>query len=167
MNYPDALSIGSYASIMGAPILLTKGDLINRNVKQYLLDYDVKNVDIVGGVSVISESIEKELKEMGINVTRYAGEDRFSTSVVVAEQLFKESSQIVVANGMNFADALAAVPLAALRNMPILLLRADRLPKSVETYISSNKDKLTKIVPVGGEAAVSNEVKDILGNLIK
>jgi hypothetical protein len=61
-----------------------------------------------------------------------------------------------IATGLNFPDALAAGPPAALGNGPVLLVKTDWIPPAVETELSRlNPDK---IVISGGSDVVSDGV---------
>jgi putative cell wall-binding protein len=159
-DFPDALCSAPLAKkLNNAPILLTQKDALNSSAEQQLQRLGVKTVYIVGGTGVISTDIEKRVKELGMDVIRIAGADRYETSVKVAEQVGFDG-QIVIASGENFADALSIAPIAAEKNMPILLTRASAIPESVKTYLS-NKDISSSYI-IGGAGAVSDEaIKDI------
>ena len=89
---------------------------------------------------------------------RLSGADRFETAAAVSRRFYEPGvSEAFVASGANFADALAAVPVAAKAGAPILLTRPDGLP-------SASASELQRLAPavitiVGGGAAVSGEVE--------
>src|SRR5699024_5322387 len=88
---------------------------------------------------------------------RISGSTRYETGVEVARTL-GQNRNILVASGENFPDALAASALAIEKDMNIILTRKAELSESSRKYLQSNKDKLVYFV--GGEAAVSNAVKE-------
>ena len=112
----------------------------------------MKNAYIVGGTGVISTEVETQLNNLGITWTRLAGNNRYETSVKVAETLGTENG-IVVASGENFPDALSIAPIAANIGMPILLSTKDTLPNTVSTYINSKDTPVSYVV--GGLASIS------------
>jgi len=108
----------------------------------------LKNVFIVGGTGVVSDSVNSEIKGMTIETTRIAGKNRFETSLEVAKNL-GESSGVVVTNGFGFADALSIAPVAAQGGMPILLTDKADLSDQVKGLFCLNKS-YEKSYIVGG-----------------
>ena len=97
-----------------------------------------------------------------LTMQRFAGSDRFDTAAKISCEsgLFDEADTVVLANGMNFADALAGVPLAAAYDAPILLTRVNSLPDVTLAEIKRLKAK--NIIILGGEKAVGREVEQTL-----
>lgn len=91
-------------------------------------------------------------------VKRLAGTDRYQTAVAVSQQVSRIGAPIVLATGQNFADALAAGPLAAKLGGTLLLTTHGSLPAAVKTEIERLKP--SEIVIVGSEAAVSATAAD-------
>ncbi|WP_158208130.1 cell wall-binding repeat-containing protein [Dehalobacter restrictus] len=154
-NYPDALSAAPLAKKYDAPILLTSGISLPDITKKTLITLQTKNVIIIGGIGVIPVSIEQELKAMNISVTRIAGQDRYDTTVKIAEQL-GSSSEIIVATGEDYPDALSAGPIAAIKQIPIILVPQDYMPDSIKTYIQAQN--ITKTYVIGGTEIISDSV---------
>lgn len=163
-GFADALSMGSYASKEGIPILLTDAAALSAETKAALTVFGINEVQIIGGYTVVSQNAENELKAMNITVTRTYGSNRFATSDKVAGKFFAGSQKVVIANGRGFADALTAVPLAAKLNAPIILVEQNSTPPEVSDYLTTFKIKT--ITVVGGDYAVGQGVKDFLINLI-
>lgn len=63
----------------------------------------------------------------------------------------------IVANGDNFADALAVAPIASIKGMPIVLTKANEMPQNIKKLLNG-KDKFNTYV-VGGTGVVSEEIK--------
>ncbi|GAA0117081.1 cell wall-binding repeat-containing protein [Clostridium senegalense] len=95
---------------------------------------------------------------------KLAGETRFETAVQVSEK-FGESETVVLVNYTGIADALAATPLAKMKNAPILLTEAGSLTKATADQIEKLKAK--NIIIIGGTAAVSENVEKQLKELGK
>ncbi|EKN42606.1 cell surface protein, partial [Clostridium botulinum CFSAN001627] len=125
-GFADALSAAPLAKKYDAPIILTGKNKLNDNAKDQLKKLDTKEVIIVGGPGSISEDIVTELKDLGIKVNRIYGEDRYKTSLKIAKEIGVKNG-VVVTNGLGFADALAMAPIAASKQMPILLTPSDKL----------------------------------------
>lgn len=92
-----------------------------------------------------------------ISTTRYAGADRFATSVEVSKwSSGLAGSTVFLASGLKFPDALAAGPVAAAEGAHLLLTRPDRVDDSVMRRIEEIQP--TEIVIVGSEASISAAV---------
>ena len=95
----------------------------------------------------------KLIKEDEAHALRVFGKNRATTSLAIAEQLKTlnggaKFNAVVVCTGENYPDALAGGYLAAVKNAPILLLRADTAKKSrkadrakIINYIKANVEK--------------------------
>lgn len=85
-NYPDALSIATFAGQYGLPILFTEKDSLNKYTAEALTKWGIKKVILIGGSGVISEKVENTLQnEYQLTVTRLSGEDRYLTSLEIAK----------------------------------------------------------------------------------
>ena len=92
---------------------------------------------------------------------RIYGADRYGTAIGIADQLRaanggKRFTSVIVASGLNFADALSAAYLAKVKNAPILLTGTKSMPK--ETTNAIEKLGAKKAVILGGTGAVSDEL---------
>ncbi|WP_411333841.1 cell wall-binding repeat-containing protein [Metabacillus indicus] len=92
---------------------------------------------------------------------RYAGENRFDTSVALADE-WLESDVAVLATGRDFPDALSATPLAAKHEAPLLLTDTKAVPSKVMAKL---KDLgVTKVYLIGGTGVISADVETQLKN---
>ncbi|MBM7869827.1 putative cell wall-binding protein [Clostridium pascui] len=155
--YADALSAGPFAKKNNAPILLTSSKGITNETINELKRLKVKKVYVIGETGVVPNNILEAIKKnVTTDVERIGGLDRYSTSAKIAEK-FGAASEIMLASGEGYADALSAVPAAAIKGMPILLTKAGELPKVTSDYIKAQGVKKTFVV--GGTASVSDKVK--------
>lgn len=157
-NYPDALASAPLAQKHKAPILLTASDSLPAPTKQALADLEVNQVIIVGGTGVIAPSIEAELQAMGISTTRLAGQNRYETALKIADQVQSSPSQLFVCTGDDFADALSVAPIAAIEQIPIILVSGDSLANSVQEYFDLNAAHITKTFVIGYSDVISDQV---------
>ena len=101
--------------------------------------------------------------EVGDKITRFAGAGRYDTAAKISQGAFKENTKyVVLAYGMNSADALAGVSLAKALNAPILLTNKDELPQ--ETINEIKRLKATNVIILGGTGAISEKVESALKN---
>lgn len=161
-NFPDAMSAAPLAKKYEAPILLTDRDTMNPYTSVEINRLNVKNVFIIGGKGVVSQSIEDGLKARGIKVTRLGGADRYETGIQVAQKLGKPS-EIAVVNGDDFHDGLSISSIAALKGMPVILTGRDYMPSVVKKYLQANKN-VDQTYVVGGTEQVSDSVFSLMTN---
>lgn len=104
------------------------------------------------------------------SIETIAGEDRFETSIKVSEQSFKngKADAVVLVGKDAVVDGLAAAPLAAEKNAPILLANKDGVTEEVEAEMLRvlGNDLATKtIYVVGGVSQISEEAEAKLAKL--
>ncbi|MDE4085790.1 cell wall-binding repeat-containing protein [Planococcus maritimus] len=148
LNFPDALSAGSYAAVNDKPILLTRPDRIPAVIADELENYDTTT--IIGGSQAVSEGVADDLP----NADRISGADRYLTSAAVADRLFDGAVEGLAANGQNFPDALTGNALAAAYEAPMLLVKKD----SVNSVVEDRAHYYGTVFTSGGTQVVSPEV---------
>lgn len=160
--YADALSAAPLAYKENAPILLTHKDYLTAVTKAEISRLKANKVILVGGQGSISTTVENQLREMGItNIQRFGGHDRFEVAKNIAGA-FPSSSKAVLADGLNFSDALAIAPYAARNQFPILLTRTNAMP--AETISALSNQNITSTLVIGGEGSVGKSVYGQLKN---
>ncbi|WP_304262966.1 cell wall-binding repeat-containing protein [Kallipyga massiliensis] len=152
-NYADALSISSFAAKEGYPILLVKQNMVTPESEKALKELAINKVYVVGGDKAVSDQVVKALPEL---IQRIGGKDRYETSALIADTLFKDSTRAFLATGQDFADALVVGPVAASQNAPVLLTKADKLPEPIAKTIE--KANYAKLYVLGLEKAVNKSV---------
>lgn len=91
-------------------------------------------------------------------VHRIWGADRYATAAALSQSAYPNgATNVMVATGRNFPDALAGSAAAGRFNMPVLLTQPDSIPASTLSEI----DRLNpqKIYVLGGPAIVSEAVR--------
>jgi putative cell wall-binding protein len=99
----------------------------------------------------------------GETLERISGANRWATAVEISQEGWDSASVVVLANGRNYPDALAAVPLAYALDAPILLTEADELVEEAEDEIE--RLGATKVIIVGGTGVISEDVAEALEDL--
>lgn len=101
---------------------------------------------------------------------RLAGSNRYSTSAVISQQIIPDNGAdaIVIVNGLDFADALAAGTLAEEVGAPILMVNGtngeiDASVKAEIDRIDSNHD--AKVYIIGGQKAVNPKAETALKSM--
>jgi putative cell wall-binding protein len=100
----------------------------------------------------------------GFEFDRLAGDDRFATAAAIATDRFgTNASDVILANGINFPDALAGNYLAGAEGAPILLTLPNNLVTPTKDALAALNTANVRIV--GGTAAISQAVEDELESL--
>jgi len=145
-NFPDALCATPLAKKYDAPILLNPGSKLDSRVEKELKRLGTKEIYIIGGIGVVPDTVKDDIEKIGIKTTRLAGQNRYETSVKVAEQI-NFNGEIAITSGENFQDAVSIAPIAAKRSMPVLLSTEYVLPDCVKNYMSSRT--MSKVYLIG------------------
>ncbi|WP_161796417.1 cell wall-binding repeat-containing protein [Desulfosporosinus acididurans] len=153
-NFPDALCAAPLAAKYDAPILLNSVNHLEDATKEELLNLHVKSVIMIGGQGILSAGVQQEIENLGINVWRIAGQDRYATSLDVAQVLGK-SDDAVIASGDDFQDVLSVAPIAALKQMPIILTPENLLQPDIKDYVEKSVEKTYVL---GDESYISDGV---------
>ena len=174
-RFADGLAASSLAGKVQAPILLTDPDRLSGTVAGFIERHEISHVYVMGGTEAVSLEAERSLEALDAvqALTRLGGADRYETSVLIAREVGipeafcnRNKRTVLLATGTEFADALAAAPVAAVGPHPLLLTEPDALPPKVRSYLRNSSDYgwVHNVVVVGGENAVSARVaRDIAG----
>lgn len=115
-SFADALSSVNISNKFGGIIVLTNG---KTNINSELKDRGVKKVYIVGGYNTISKNFEDAISG-GFEVVRISGEDRYLTSMESIK--LSGYTELGIADGRNYPDALSSTPLLKQENCGLLLV---------------------------------------------
>ena len=149
-NYADSLS----ASAIKMPILIVGGSLTKAQ-KDYLAGGSW-NFHLVGGTSVVSEEIEKELTAYGTIADRTYGPDRYATSRAMAERFLGEPQEAILAYGANFPDGLCGGPLAYTMGAPMILSGSKPATNAAGIDYAAAKN-ITYGLVLGGDSLIDDQ----------
>lgn len=172
-HFGYTLPTPALAKLYNAPVLLTEPDELPTVVSTFLAKPAITTVYIAGNADVVSAEVESQVAAIsGVAVNRIADAgSAYDAAVEIAGlvgstpgspgEVPGEGRTVLLATGENFADALAAGPLAYRGEHPILLVPTSELPAAVSAFL---RDSLTDhAIILGGtsavDAAVENAVK--------
>ncbi|GAA3646669.1 cell wall-binding repeat-containing protein [Asaccharospora irregularis] len=163
----DSLSISPVAGKERAPILLTPKEGPDKNTLEFIKDKAIKDSYFIGGKNKISDSSISKINDIipnDVSKNRISGKDRQETNARVMEKFYKNTdlNGVAVAKSDQLVDALSVGPLAAKKDIPIILA-TKTLNKSQEEAL--NKKKTLKLFEIGG--GISSSVLDKIKNLVK
>jgi putative cell wall-binding protein len=153
--FADALAGGPLAAADHGPLLLTSPGSLDPATQGELgrVLPSGGTVYVLGGTGAISSGVTSTLRDLGYKVTRVAGASRFATAVAIA-QVIGSPTTVFEATGLNFPDALSAVPAAVVAHGAILLTNGTTQASQTAAYLQANPG-LTRHA-VGGPAAAAD-----------
>jgi hypothetical protein len=141
-------------------VLLTQPTSLPASTASELARLGVSEVRVLGGSGAVSDSVVNSLVS-SYTVTRVAGADRFATAAEISKSQFSPGVAVAyVATGLNFPDALAGTPPAAVGG-PILLVQKSSIPGPTSSELARLGPSTIKIL--GGTGVVDSSVQSALG----
>ena len=165
LNFPDSLSVSSISAQNQAPIILLNTKTLQEMQKKYFTENNIKKAYIIGGPTLISPNIEKELNNLGITCERIYGSDRYETNKKILDRFdfILNYENVFLSTGGNYPDALSGAALASKMSSPILLTK--RIPdNNTKSIINSKISSIRKITILGGESVVRDYTYNNLVN---
>ena len=167
-SFADALSASYLAKVKNSgntPILLVaNADSIMDSVVAYVKKNAASSATIylVGGEGVVPKAMVTKLNANGFkNVKRLAGRTRYLTNIEVLKEAGVTNQELLVASGMDYADALSASAVGK----PILLVASTGLTAEQQTYLKTLKSTTATII--GGTGAVNTATESQIRALFK
>ncbi|WP_100065573.1 cell wall-binding repeat-containing protein [Miniphocaeibacter massiliensis] len=157
-SFPDTLIAATLAVEKNATLYINKPNSITVELDTAISNNKIKEAYLVGGNSVTSYT-KNRFASKGVKLTTISGTNRYQTSAILASHM-KNKSTIILANGNDFADALSAAPAAQQKGYPLLLTNGTSLDPSVESLLK----KASNVIVIGGDAAVSSNIKNKIRN---
>lgn len=169
----DAMSISSRAGKKDAimPIIVADKDKLSKEAFKFVSE-KFKSVDIIGGETVVTESVEEQLVEelTSSKVERVKGANRFETNAAVIEKYYKDANADTVylakdgqAKKHELVDSLVGGRLAAEKTAPVVLA-TNNLSNEQSDAIELVAGKAS-LVQIGGGVAktVVEKIAKVLG----
>ncbi len=165
VTFADSLSAGPAASAQGGPLLLTSPDSLPAIVRHEVERLSPATIVIVGGESAVSAAVAAELASIQPSVVRLGGADRYETSRLIVGYAFANSTEVYLATGRDFPDALGASAAAAQTRSAVVLVDglAGSLDPAIERLIRSLSPETVLIV--GGLSAIGLALQDDVATL--
>lgn len=162
-KFPDAISAANISQGR-YPILYTNSGYVTQGTMDLIHSMDLDEIYVLGGELSINQSVVNQLKnELDIKVSRIEGRSRYDANVSAVRANFNQRSQVVIASGEVYSDALYGVSLANTFDAPVVLTKTNRLePLTIELLKELNVKNATII---GGPLTVTSNVESQLREL--
>jgi len=167
-NWPDALGGSALAGMAGGPVLLTDPEMLLPEVAAEIERLTPGQIYVLGETDAISADVFSDIEALSggdAEVTRLGGIDRYETAEIVGDEVVALQGDgydgtAFVATGENFADALAASPLAAANGWPVYL--APHPVISEQTVDAMLNAGVTDCILLGGDAAMPEDTNVVI-----
>lgn len=155
-NWPDALTGGTAAGVLSAPLLLTNSTSLSPSTRTELERLNPSRIMVLGGTGAISTGVANQLAAIA-TTERVAGSDRYATGLAVSKRVFgPDRPGVMVASGRNWPDALVAGPAVRHTRGPVLLSTGTSLPTGTGTELVRLSPRTAYLL--GGATAQTNNV---------
>lgn len=167
-EFPDSLAAGPGAFAGTHPVFLTTTDELHPAAARGLETFEADVVVILGGNAAVSEDVQAELEDEGYVTHRLGGENRYQTAVEVAEALELlfgfDPSDVGIATGGEFPDALGAAPYLGTIDAPVVLTARDTLApggeEATRDYLEERSSRIEVLHFFGGTNAISESARE-------
>ena len=173
-DFPDALAAGA----TGMPVLLTNGKSMPDATATYLntLNPDgtapngttLVTVGGPGDAALISGYQGKKMPNWPGQINRIplTGSTRYATALLVARSFFGGDSDVALATGTSWPDALAGGAMIGGRGGPLLLTDPATMSPDVTAYVGEESGSLFAVHLLGGPNALSAQVEQEAASVI-
>ena len=169
----DAVSVSGLAGFLDAPVMLSPSDSLHGGVADFIEDYGVDTIYVLGGSAAIADSVLEDIEALANEptVSRVSGADRYATAAAIASKLGGgaawcggEDAAALLVNGgdVSLAEAMMVGPIAHRLQLPVLMTAADELPSATADFIEA--EDIEHVVIVGGTDGVSEDVADAVSD---
>ncbi|MGB4594119.1 MAG: cell wall-binding repeat-containing protein [Coriobacteriia bacterium] len=159
-TWPDAASVSALAYAKAYPILLIKKVGLTKHAAEFLAAAKPATTLVVGGTSAIGSSTEASITAITAGTAkRLSGSDRYSTAAAVARHAGTVGftfTDVYIATGEAYADALAGGMLAGARAKPLILTHRDSCPSGTAALLREKRTTIGQIWLLGGTGAISD-----------
>lgn len=167
-NFPDALSASLLSKKENAPILLIGKDADSNEKSINFIKSKLDSsgtIYILGGESSVSKSFETCISNLGYNIKRLGGTNRFDTNSIITNYLnVSKGTPVIIVNAFGFADALSVSSSAVSKGYPVIMTDDIKLPNEAKKILKDIEPN--KVFIIGGEGSVKNTVISELQRVI-
>ena len=165
-DFPDALSGAAAAGRASASLLLTPTGGLPAEVSAEIKRLAPTRVVLMGGEGVLPRKIADQVRAVvpAAKVERLSGLDRYETSRAAALS-GGASTEVLIATGKDYPDAISAAAVGNSRGIPVLLINGTRARLDTPTVDALRKLGVRSATIIGGTGVVPDSVQRHLTEL--
>ena len=125
-----------------------------------------RSLAVLAGAALVLGPALPAAASHDVTPARIGGQTRYGTAAEIAHADYPDgASEVIIASGERYPDALAGAPIAAQLDAPVLLVQQDRVPDVTLAALDElNPDHVTIL---GGDVAVSEQVEASISQSIR
>lgn len=165
---PEGVTFDSTKNVIsGKPVkegtfrVVVKATDPSKNSSEQVFNIVVSKKTIVPPVTPGDTDPKTETPVAKKTSTRISGITRFTTAVEISKASYKSADTVLIADGYNYPDALAATVFSHVKKAPILLGSTNSIPKETLDEIARLGAK--NVILIGGTSSISDEAAEALG----
>ena len=168
-SFADSLAASGLAGALGWPVVLADYNGLSDASANALKKMGATKALILGGESVVSSAVVDKVKSICGSAQRIWGSTRYETQQAILDFGTKsglwDGEHAFIASAWEFADALAAAPLAFSTHAPIFFVDEDGNIPSGQKKALEGFSRAKKFLIVGGTARISGAAESYLSSL--
>lgn len=155
-EFADALSASSIAAKMNMPILITDKDTLPDVVKNFINENNFSKTYVLGDTNLVSDKVDNLLP----SPERITGSTIYERNINLIKKFQNniDFSNICIATGENFPDALSGSALATMVSSAIVLVDNNDLQDITKNYSNQESMQVNNVYVFGEQGAVSDEI---------
>lgn len=157
-DYLQALAANSLAGRYRCSVLIA-GASLSASTTSEIQRLGVRKAVVVGTSSAVSPAVDEALKQLGLNVERISGSDRYGVAANVARRMSASvigSKDALVVSASSPAEMCALMPIAYTSGRPVIAVAPNRIPSASAALL--NQVEFDSATVVGGKRSVSSKV---------
>lgn len=162
-SYPDALSSASAAGATDSPVLIVDGSQprLDAASAELIAKLGPTKIVVAGGPTIVPDGVVNDLKTIAgvTTVSRLFGADRYATSAALNNDAFGTATEVFIASGENYPDALAGAARSGSVGAPLYLVRGTCIPASVAGDV--NAFGAVDVTMVGGTGVLKFNLSSV------
>lgn len=166
--WADSVAVGGFAASTMTPVVLSPTEALPTVVAGWLAARSTSTSIVAGGTSALGAAVEASLP----GPDRVAGADRAATAAAIAARLPLDRDAghggYHLVNGFRddgWTHGLVVAGLVSDEGAPLLFVDTAQAPAATEAMLTSCRDNPIPIAAVGGEGAISEDLRSELDEL--
>jgi Tol biopolymer transport system component len=151
-EFYDALAGSALATAKDAPLLITPPAQLESPVLAEIRRVLPAGgtVYLLGGTAALSPAVANAVAAAGFRVDRLAGGTEYATAVAVDQTITTHPSQVMVATGRSYYDALSAGAAAGADGAVVVLTDNATIPAASAAYLDTINPNTVAYMAIGG-----------------
>ena len=123
-SFADSLSAINLTNRLAAKLIVVDKNISAKDLEEYCKKNNISKAYIIGGNETFAKNYENIIKKSCSNTTRLSGTNRYETNKTTLKEV--GFTNVALADGRNFPDALSSSPLLKSKDLGLLLVNGSK-----------------------------------------